>query len=222
MFTSEISRGDLSQSGSLPMKSVALSLGIALVWLIAGVMSVQAADLPSQSNSPMPYKASPAPAFSWTGFYLGINGGYAGGHSSWGDPVVGADFGNSSTSGALLGGQLGYNLQMGAAVLGIETDADWMNVKGSTAGLGGVCAADGGGPCQTQQSWVGTIRAQDRLRVRSAGLPYVTGGVAYGDIQAVQPTGTTRPIMSAGPLAPAGSCIRPQLADAKVGILSPH
>ena len=189
MFTSEISRADLSQSGSLLM-NCSLSLGIALVWLIAGVMSVQAADLPSQSNSPMPYKASPAPAFSWTGFYLGINGGYAGGHSSWSDPVVGADSGNFNTSGALLGGQLGYNLQMGAAVLGIETDAGWINAKGSTAGLGGVCAADGGGPCQTQQSWVGTTRARvgysfDRW------LPYVTGGVAYGDIQAVQPTGTT-------------------------------
>ena len=67
---------------------------------------------------------------------------------------------------------------MGAAVLGVETDADWINVKGSTAGLGGVCAADGGGPCQTQQSWVGTTRARvgyafDRW------LPYVTGGVSW-------------------------------------------
>jgi outer membrane immunogenic protein len=75
-------------------------------------------------------------------------------------------------------------------VLGIETDADWMSVKGSTAGTGGVCAADGGGQCQTQQSWVGTTRARvgyafDRW------LPYVTGGVAYGNIQAVQPTGTS-------------------------------
>ena len=59
-----------------------------------------------------------------------------------------------------------------------------MSVKGSTAGLGGVCALDGGGQCQTQQSWVGTTRARvgyafDRW------LPYVTGGVAYGNIQAV-------------------------------------
>jgi outer membrane immunogenic protein len=65
-----------------------------------------------------------------------------------------------------------------------------MSIKGSTAGLGGVCLADGGGLCQTQQSWVGTTRARlgyafDRW------LPYVTGGIAYGNIQAVQPTSTT-------------------------------
>jgi outer membrane immunogenic protein len=65
-----------------------------------------------------------------------------------------------------------------------------MSVKGSTPGVGGVCAFDGGGQCQTQQSWVGTTRARvgyafDRW------LPYVTGGVAYGNIQAAQPTGTS-------------------------------
>jgi outer membrane immunogenic protein len=166
------------------------AIGIGVAYVALGAITAQAADLPSQSNSPMPYKASPAPAFSWTGFYLGINGGYAGGHSRWSDPAVGANSGHFETSGAMLGGQLGYNWQIGAAVLGIETDADWMNVKGSTAGLGGVCATDGGGLCQTQQSWVGTTRARfgyafDRW------LPYVTGGAAYGNIQAVQPTGTT-------------------------------
>ena len=90
----------------------------------------------------------------------------------------------------MLGGQLGYNWQTGPVVLGIETDADWMSVKGSTAGAGGVCATDGGGQCQTQESWLGTTRARvgyayDRW------LPYVTGGVAYGNVQAVQPTGTS-------------------------------
>jgi outer membrane immunogenic protein len=136
------------------------------------------------------YKAPSELPFSWTGFYAGINGGYAWGQSSWSDPAVGANPGNFNTSGGLVGGQLGYNWQTGAVVLGIETDADWMSVKGSTAGLGGVCALDGGGQCQTQQSWVGTTRARvgyafDRW------LPYVTGGVAYGNVQAVQPTGTS-------------------------------
>jgi outer membrane immunogenic protein len=166
------------------------SLVIAVVCTVTSAISAQASDLPARSNQPSYYKAPSELPFSWTGFYAGINGGYAWGQSSWSDPTVGTSSGNFNTSGGLVGGQLGYNWQTGAVVLGIETDADWMSVKGSTAGLGGVCALDGGGQCQTQQSWVGTTRARvgyafDRW------LPYVTGGVAYGNIQAVQPTGTT-------------------------------
>jgi outer membrane immunogenic protein len=167
-----------------------LSLGIAAAYVVASAMSAQAADLPARSNPPSYYKAPSELPFSWTGFYAGINAGYAWGQSSWSDPAVGADSGNFNTSGGVVGGQLGYNWQMGPVVLGIETDADWMSVKGSTTGTGGVCALDGSGQCQTQQSWVGTTRARvgyafDRW------LPYVTGGIAYGNIQAVQPTSTT-------------------------------
>src|ERR1041384_3921094 len=166
-----------------------LAIGIALVGLLAGATSAAASDLPAR-NSP-PVTAAPVQLpFSWTGFYAGINGGYSWGQSSWSDPAAGANSGRFDTSGGLVGGQIGYNWQPGAFVFGVETDADWLNVKGSTAGLGGVCAADGGGVCQTQQNWLGTTRARvgyafDRW------LPYITGGVAYGDIQAKQPTGTT-------------------------------
>jgi outer membrane immunogenic protein len=167
-----------------------LSIGIAIACVVTSALSAQAADVPARSNPPSFYKAPSALPFSWTGFYAGINGGYVWGRSSWSDPAVGANSGSFNTSGGLVGGQFGYNWQTGAVVLGIETDADWMSVKGSNAGLGGVCVADGGGQCQTQQSWVGTTRARvgyafDRW------LPYVTGGVAYGNIQAAQPFGTT-------------------------------
>ncbi|MGA9201977.1 MAG: outer membrane beta-barrel protein, partial [Pseudolabrys sp.] len=47
-----------------------------------------------------------------------------------------------------------------------------------------------GGQCQVQQSWVGTTRARVGYAF-NRWLPYVTGGVAYGNIQAVQPTGTS-------------------------------
>lgn len=121
---------------------------------------------------------------------MGLNGGYAWGRSGWSDPAVGADSGKFSTSGGLIGGQLGYNWQTGSFVFGVETDIDWLGVKGSAANVANVCGTDGGGQCQTQQSWLGTTRGRigyafDRL------LPYVTGGVAYGNIQAVQPTGTS-------------------------------
>src|ERR1039458_324896 len=111
-----------------------LSLGIAVAYVVASAMSAQAADLPGRSNSPSYYKAPPELPFSWTGFYAGINGGYAWGQSGWSDPAVGVDSGNFNTSGGLVGGQLGYNWQTGPVVLGIETDADWMSVKGGQSG----------------------------------------------------------------------------------------
>ena len=167
---------------------ISLGLAIAAACTLTSAMSARAADLPPRP--PSFYKAAPQEqAYNWSGFYAGINAGYGWGRSSWSDPAVGANSGNFSTRGGLVGVQLGYNWQSGPVVFGVETDADWMNLKGSAA-AGGVCATDGGGSCQSQESWVGTTRARigyafDRW------LPYITGGVAYGDIKAMQPTGTS-------------------------------
>ena len=88
----------------------------------------------------------------------------------------------------MFGGQLGYNWQTGPVVLGIETDVDWTNIKGSTAGPGGVCVADGGGQCQTKQDWIGTTRGRIGYAFGRF-MPYLTGGAAYGDIKALESTG---------------------------------
>lgn len=163
------------------------ALIFAIAAVASGVVAAQAADMPPRP--PMFYKAPAAEqGFNWSGFYAGLNAGYGFGRSRWSDPAAGADSGRFNTSGGLAGGQLGYNWQTGNVVLGIETDADWTNLKGSTTG--GVCATDGGGQCQTQQSWFGTTRVRAGYAF-DRWLPYVTGGVAYGNIQAVQPTGTS-------------------------------
>lgn len=132
-----------------------------------------AADLPRQ----MPAKA-PAYvpiAYNWTGFYLGINGGYGWGRSSW----DGFGSGNFNTSGGMVGGTVGYNWQgMGSPwVFGLEGDIDWVNIRGSFANA--LCP----GGCETKSTWLATVRprlgyAFDRV------MPYVTGGLAVGDIQA--------------------------------------
>ena len=166
-----------------------LLLALATAAVVIGALPAQAADMLAKANQPSYNKAPPLPPFDWSGFYLGTNGGYGRGRSSWSDPAVGADSGRFSSSGALAGGQVGYNWQIGKVVVGAESDIDWTNLKGSSA-AGGVCATNGGGQCQTRQSWLGTTRARlgyafDRW------LPFITGGVAYGDIQAVQPNGTS-------------------------------
>lgn len=139
---------------------------------IAGVAS--AADLARPVPAPY-YTKAPAfvPAYSWTGFYLGINGGGAFGNSSWDST------GSRSISGGLVGGTIGYNYQFGQAVVGVEGDIDWAGISGTTSN-----ACPGG--CKTSDTWLSTVRgrlgyAADRF------MPYVTGGAAFGDIRAQAP-----------------------------------
>lgn len=132
-----------------------------------------AADL--QRRYPPPAVGAPIynPVFNWTGFYVGINGGGAWGRSTWDS----AD--TFSVSGGLVGATAGYNWQIGQAVLGVEGDVDWTNINGTTTTL---CAQG----CKTSNSWLSTVRGRvgyafDRF------LPYLTGGVAIGDIKASVP-----------------------------------
>ena len=148
---------------------------LASVGLLAlGVASATAADI---ARRPVVTKAPVyvTQAYNWTGAYIGINGGGGWGQSEWSN-VFGTA--NAKLSGGLIGGTLGYNWQMGQAVVGIEGDIDWSNIRGSTSN--GICA---GGSCETRNSWLSTVRgrlgfAADRF------MPYVTAGAAFGDIKA--------------------------------------
>src|SRR5262245_52932179 len=88
---------------------------------------VMAADLPR-----MPVKAVPAvaPAFSWTGCYVGVHGGYAWGHTKWFER--GRQFAEHDIDGGLVGGQAGCNFQHERLVLGIEGQASWADLKGNS------------------------------------------------------------------------------------------
>jgi outer membrane immunogenic protein len=151
---------------------LALVPAIALLGL-AAAGPARAADL---SVAPL-YKAPPvvaAPAYNWSGFYLGLNGGGGWGTSNWNSA------GGFNVSGAVAGGTAGFNWQMGHAVLGLEGDVDWSNLKGTTTSA--VCPAG----CTTNNDWLATVRGRagyafDRF------VPYVTGGLAVGDIKASTP-----------------------------------
>ena len=136
-----------------------------------------AADMSQPSIMPTkaPYYA---PGYNWTGLYLGINAGGAWGTSTW--TGVPASF---TTSGGMVGGQVGYNWQYGQFVIGAEGDLDWTGIHGATNV--GPC---GGFTCQTNSDFLSTVRgrvgfAADRF------MPYVTGGLAIGNIRASDPFG---------------------------------
>src|SRR5690348_6095765 len=139
-----------------------------------------AADLPPRVAAPPRAPAvylPPAPIFTWSGFYLGINGGWGFGKSDWTVSPFGFDTGNFNVSGGLVGATAGANWQSDWFVFGIEGDFDgsWIDGKSSA------CTATTGVQCETKNKWLATIRgrigyAADRV------LFYATGGGAFGDV----------------------------------------
>jgi len=161
-----------------------------------------AADLPVKAPPP-----APAPVWSWSGFYIGLNGGYSWGRSSrdvnFFDPRTGATFATASGAGrdidgGLFGGQIGYNWQTSNWVFGIEADAQWTGQQGSTTALCGVvagCFPGGPGVATTatltdKLEWFGTIRGRVGVTFTPTFLLYVTGGGAYGSVKSDVTLGT--------------------------------
>jgi len=142
----------------------------ALVGLVSLSLPTLGADLP-----PGPVANAPEPVgFDWTGFHAGIEGGGAWGLHSFAHPN-GADTG-STLAGGLVGADLGYNLQFGAWVLGVEADLSWADVSGSAPCI------DVRFICSAKVDWFGTGRARIGW-ARDQILPYVTGGLAYANVQ---------------------------------------
>jgi outer membrane immunogenic protein len=147
------------------------------------------ADLPMPA-APIPYVPPPPPAYNWTGFYVGVNGGYgwatadATTISALGLSVTENSSGNAN--GGVAGGQIGANFQFDHLVLGIEGDFDWSGQKNTTTvSCGFLCSLTN----DSEVKWLATVRGRigaafDRV------LVYGTGGVAWTDVSKTI-TGTT-------------------------------
>ncbi len=137
--------------------------------------------------------AEPAPVavdtFSWTGGYIGINAGYAGGKfkhpfSSYDeifDETVGSGSVDFTASGFVGGIQAGYNWQFdNGFVLGAEADFQGSTVKGDVS----VRIDDLlSGKAETKVEWFGTLRARLGYTATERLLVYGTGGLAYGKVK---------------------------------------
>jgi len=174
------------------MLKKALLCGVAF----ASVLTVDAAlgaDLPSRKAPPLP----PPPVFTWTGLHIGFNDGFGGGvldaDIGLASPIFGfgaATHTSNRASGVSIGGEVGYDYQFSNnVVLGLSTDMQWSEIKAwhqattaSSAGAPGFTYAD----IHNGLDWFGTTRARLGYSFGRL-LPYVTGGVAYGGMNA---TGT--------------------------------
>ncbi len=164
------------------MKVRTLALGsIASLALLTG--GALAADLPVRGPAPAPVVY--APVFTWSGFYVGVNAGYAGDKFDYpfrGDIFATPFSGNASvtSSGGVFGAQVGYNWQFASRwVIGVEADYQWSNIEGQVninAAAAGFAANVAAG---SEVKSFGTIRARLGYGWDRA-LLYVTGGWAYG------------------------------------------
>ncbi|WP_271611417.1 outer membrane protein [Bradyrhizobium sp. CCBAU 21360] len=137
------------------MKRIVMGMAAAMSLFATGAL---AADIAAR-----PYVKAPIvdPVWSWTGWYVGANGGY-----SWGRSRTDVSYFNTPTgtpiappagsitsaafdmNGGIAGGQAGYNWQRDNWVFGVEGDLQWSGEKGG-AGYSCVGApiAPGAGPC---------------------------------------------------------------------------
>lgn len=139
---------------------------------IAFASGAQAADL---GVARVPVAAAViAPAFGWTGFYIGLNAGL--GIANTNLSALSNGFVPGSGSGFVGGLQLGYNYQINNLVLGVEGDIGYFGVSRSVSETVGATTAT----LRWRTQWDGSLRA--RLGVAAdRTLFYVTGGVAFAD-----------------------------------------
>jgi len=155
-------------------------------WLVAALV----AGAPAVAAD-MPVKAPPAPVIAptWNGTYIGINGGWGRGTTNHTDlfGVTSNDFGQS---GGVAGITYGGNWQSGQWVLGIESDFDWANIKGTFTSAA-LCGVNGGTTCFTKLNSISTERVRAGIDLQGW-LLYATGGAAFGRVDAGQnPCGPT-------------------------------
>ena len=171
---------------------------------------VVAADLPHLKDAPVVVLPQGSP---WRGFYAGVNAGGVfdaangqGPTSTFWDPSLPFGSGvspnvafmptgaNASGSGALGGGQVGYNYQMGPVLIGAEADIAVTSVSGgSKQGAALYASPFSGGalvpaaPLNTAQAslpYVGTLRGRAGYLVTPTLLLHTTAGFAYDGVDA--------------------------------------
>jgi outer membrane immunogenic protein len=144
---------------------------LAVSMLAASTVGAFAADLAAKPV----YTKAPvivAPAYNWSGFYLGATVGDLFGKWSYTNSGGFASASNNIKNGLLGGPTVGYNWQTGPIVLGLEGDYSWTDAN--SIDLSG-CSAPG---CQNNYKYFATARGRigyafDRF------MPYFTGGAAF-------------------------------------------
>jgi outer membrane immunogenic protein len=165
--------------------SIAKRLLAGVAALILATAAAHAADMPVKAPV---FKAAPLPP-TWTGAYAGINVGYSFGNDSYrfsagGPPDPAASL--TEPRGAVLGGQVGYNWQLGNVVLGVEGDAQWTK-QDATGCAGPLCVVNqvpetDARLVEHRLTWFMTLRGRAGWE-QNGWLFYFTGGGAWAGLR---------------------------------------
>jgi len=125
-----------------------------------------------------------APAWTWTGFYVGGSLGAAAGTSTFSDPEGPSVFGDKvSTTSLLAGLQLGYNWQVAPRwVVGVQGDASYLDSNGTFTCMQ-ASAELVGSNCQVTPRMLASLTGRVGFLVDPLGrtLVYGKGGAAWTD-----------------------------------------
>jgi outer membrane immunogenic protein len=127
----------------------------------------------------MPVKSPYAPAFSWTGCYLGGNLGGGWAHDQWQNRGPGGPLPQAAphSDGFVGGGQVGCDYQTGPWVFGVEGMFDWTDLKGSGIDPLATTVIE-----HDKFKWFGTVTGRVGYAVDRT-LFYVKGGGAWANTQ---------------------------------------
>lgn len=146
-------------------------VGAVTCTMISG--SVLAADMPVLRESTV----IPVPVFSWSGFYIGVHGGWGFGDVDFIKTAF--DLDNHTMDGGLFGGHIGYNWQMGYSwLIGVEASGTWSGVKKTFFGPFNIFPND---RWTTEVKWLATVTPRIGFTVNNW-MWYLKGGVAFAEI----------------------------------------
>ncbi|PDT87009.1 hypothetical protein CO669_27535 [Bradyrhizobium sp. Y36] len=149
------------------------------------------------SAADLAVKARPVavdPGYSWSGFYIGVNGGYAWNNSSdvavSGTPLITVSQPGTvpftvglRPEGYLIGGQVGWNYQFGAGLVGIEADFDYADINHSRNVDLPIVGTNVRTSASEKIDFFGTVRGRLGGIVSQRLLLFVTGGLAYANVR---------------------------------------
>jgi outer membrane immunogenic protein len=175
--------------------------------LLASVIAAGLIGTPALAADMAVKALPPAPAYSWTGFYIGGNIGYAWGNISGNlnDPDISffsglgslpTSFAESLKPKGMIGGALfGYNYQLNPTwVVGLEADFQLSDQgagssqSASTSGVSfnpgvmGLTSSNVATSFASRISWFATARARAGVLITPTTLLFGAGGIAFGGV----------------------------------------